>query len=67
MNKSAVYQVIVIIDFSTLLAEIYHFQHERVIDFREMMKQFLNEQLNFYKEVRGILLGKGSLLLGKGR
>ena len=34
------------------VAEIYHFQHERVIDFREMMKHFLDEQLNFYKEVR---------------
>lgn len=34
-----------------VVAEIYHFQHERVIDFREMMKNFLDEQLNFYKEV----------------
>ena len=32
-------------------AEIYHFQHERVIDFREMMKHFLDAQLEFYREV----------------
>lgn len=37
--------------WSFVAAEIYHFQHERVIDFREMMKQFLMEQLNFYNEV----------------
>ena len=41
------------------VAEIYHFQHERVIDFREMMKNFLDEQLNFYKEVCSIGGGGG--------
>lgn len=33
------------------IAEIYHFQHERVVDFREMMKLFLAEQIKFYEEV----------------
>ena len=32
-------------------AEIYHFQHERVVDFRNMMKFFLNEQIRFYQDV----------------
>lgn len=36
---------------AAVTSEIYHFQHERVIDFREMMKHFLDEQLNFYKEI----------------
>ena len=35
----------------TFVAEIYHFQHERVVDFREMMKLFLAEQIKFYEEV----------------
>lgn len=33
------------------VAEMYHFQHERVVDFREMMKLFLAEQIKFYQEV----------------
>ena len=37
------------------VAEIYHFQHERVVDFREMMKLFLAEQIKFYEEVSIIL------------
>ena len=36
---------------SIVLAEIYHFQRERVVDFREMMKALLRQQINFYKEV----------------
>lgn len=32
-------------------AEVYHFQHERVVDFKDMMKFFLNEQIAFYQEV----------------
>ena len=36
---------------SVVLAEIYHFQRERVIDFRDMMKALLQQQINFYKEV----------------
>lgn len=36
---------------SVVLAEIYHFQRERVVDFREMMKNMLQEQIGFYKEV----------------
>ena len=38
------------------VAEIYHFQHERVVDFREMMKLFLAEQIKFYKEVSKIFV-----------
>ena len=37
-------------------AEIYHFQHERVVDFRAMMKKFLSEQIRFYSEVRDYIL-----------
>lgn len=36
---------------AAVLAEIYHFQHERVVDFREMMKLFLAEQIKFYEEI----------------
>lgn len=36
---------------SIVLSEIYHFQHERVVDFREMMKFMLQQQINFYTEV----------------
>ena len=32
-------------------AEIYHFQHERVVDFRMMMKGMLDAQILFYKEI----------------
>ena len=34
-----------------LTAEIYHFQHERVVDFRMMMKGMLEAQIVFYKQV----------------
>ncbi len=37
---------------STLAAEMFHFQRERVVDYKEMMKRFLNEQITFYQEVR---------------
>lgn len=36
---------------AALMAEIYHFQHERVVDFRDMMKFFLTEQIRFYQEI----------------
>ncbi len=36
---------------NVVMAEIYHFQHERVIDFRQMMKDMLTQQIGFYKEV----------------
>ena len=36
---------------SIVLSEIYHFQHERVVDFREMMKFMLQQQISFYTEV----------------
>ncbi|KAL5499447.1 hypothetical protein EMCRGX_G010863 [Ephydatia muelleri] len=32
-------------------AEIYHFQHERIVDFRMMMKGMLDAQIAFYKEI----------------
>ena len=34
-----------------LQAEMIHFQRERVIDFRQMMREMLQEQISFYKEV----------------
>ena len=37
---------------NVVMAEVYHFQHERVIDFRQMMKDMLIQQIGFYKEVR---------------
>lgn len=37
---------------SIVLAEIYHFQRERVVDFRKMMKDMLKEQIDFYTQVR---------------
>ena len=40
---------------AVVLAEIYHFQHERVVDFRQMMKDMLVQQIGFYKEVSGTL------------
>ncbi|XP_003382576.1 PREDICTED: sorting nexin-33-like [Amphimedon queenslandica] len=40
---------------SIVLAEVYHFQRERVVDFREMMKAMLQAQINFYKEITGKL------------
>ena len=36
---------------NVVLAEIYHFQHERVVDFRDMMKTMLGAKIQFYKEV----------------
>ena len=34
-----------------LQAEMFHFQRERVIDFRQMMKEMLQEQITFYRDV----------------
>ena len=34
-----------------LQAEMFHFQRERVIDFRQMMREMLQEQITFYKDV----------------
>lgn len=39
---------------AVVLAEVYHFQHERVADFREMMKFMLLQQIEFYKEVKQV-------------
>lgn len=36
---------------NVVLAEIYHFQHERVVDFRDMMKCLIAAKMQFYKEV----------------
>lgn len=33
-------------------AEVYHFQHERVVDFKAMMQGLLEAQIKFYQEVR---------------
>ena len=35
----------------SLLAEIHHFQHERVVDFKAMMQGLLQAQIQFYQEV----------------
>ena len=42
---------------TVVLAEMYHFHHERVVDFRDMMKFFLQEQIDFYKRVCSASLG----------
>lgn len=34
-----------------LLAEINHFQRERVIDFKRYMQNYLKEQISFYQKV----------------
>lgn len=34
-----------------VMAEMYHFHRERVVDFRDMMKFFLQEQIDFYKRI----------------
>ena len=36
---------------AVVLAEMYHFHRERVVDFRDMMKFFLQEQIDFYQRV----------------
>ncbi|XP_059166546.1 sorting nexin lst-4-like [Physella acuta] len=33
------------------LAEMNHFQHERVIDYKSMMQSYLKEQIDFYKKL----------------
>lgn len=40
-----------------VLAEMYHFHHERVVDFRDMMKFLLHEQIDFYKRVSVLQAG----------
>lgn len=35
----------------TVFAELNHFQHERDTDLKASMKCFLNEQLNFYRNI----------------
>jgi len=35
----------------TVLAEMNHFQEHRVIDFRNYMQQYLQEQIAFYRQV----------------
>ena len=36
---------------NVVLAEIYHYQHERVVDFRDLFKSLLGVKIQFYKEV----------------
>lgn len=52
-DVAAVIQRADVISFGTL-AEMNHFQRERVADYKEMMQKFLHGQINFYREV-----GKG--------
>ena len=35
-----------------LLAEMSHFQQDRVVDFKDMIKHYLKEQIEFHKKVR---------------
>ena len=37
---------------NVVLAEIYHYQHERVVDFRDLFKSLISAKIQFYKEVR---------------
>ena len=39
---------------NVVLAEIYHYQHERVVDFRDMMRCLISAKIKFYKEVRRV-------------
>lgn len=39
-----------VISYGTL-AEMNHFQMERVTDYKEMMQKFLTGQIKFYREV----------------
>ena len=41
---------------AVVMAEIYHFKQEAVVDFREMMKLMLHQQIQFYKEVCGVII-----------
>ena len=45
-----------------VMAEMYHFHRERVVDFRDMMKFFLQEQIDFYKRV-SVALAEGWILV----
>lgn len=38
---------------NVVLAEIYHYQHERVVDFRDLFKSLIQAKIQFYKEVCG--------------
>lgn len=39
-----------------MLAEVTHFQHERVADFKYMMQCYITEQIKFYNKVRSSFL-----------
>ena len=41
---------------NVVLAEVYHFQHERVVDFRDMMRTLIGGKIQFYKEVSSFYL-----------
>lgn len=49
-DVAAVIQRADVISFGTL-AEMNHFQRERVADYKEVMQKFLHGQIKFYREV----------------
>ncbi|XP_061181427.1 sorting nexin-33-like [Saccostrea echinata] len=49
-DVTAVIQRADVISFGTL-AEMNHFQRERVVDYKDMMKKFLAGQIKFYREI----------------
>ena len=53
-DVTAVIQRSDVISYGTL-AEMNHFQRERVTDYKEMMQKYLSGQIKFYREVRARL------------
>lgn len=49
-DVAAVIQRADVISFGTL-AEMNHFQRERVADYKEVMQKFLHGQIKFYRDV----------------
>lgn len=49
-DVAAVIQRADVISFGTL-AEMNHFQRERVADYKDMMQKFLHGQIKFYRDV----------------
>lgn len=49
-DVAAVIQRADVISFGTL-AEMNHFQRERVADYKDMMQKFLHGQIKFYRDI----------------
>ena len=52
-----------IIAYATL-AEMNHFQQSRVADFKRMMQDYLQQQINFYQQVGGTCEGVTPDIIG---